>query len=120
MSWVKVLSEDELPEGARQIVELSGRAILLVNHKGDIYAVDNRCPHMGAPLVEGEVTEEGTIICPRHHSEFELSTGDVKAWSPWPPGLGRVVGAISREKGLPIFPTRVEEGNIWLALEESQ
>jgi len=96
MNWIEVLSQDQLPAGTRQAVELSGRAILLVNHKGDIYAVGNRCPHLGATLVEGEVAEEGTIICPRHRSEFELRTGDVKAWSPWPHGLGRVVGAISR------------------------
>jgi nitrite reductase/ring-hydroxylating ferredoxin subunit len=118
MNWIKVLPQDELPEDARQVVKAADRDILLINHQDQIHAVDNRCPHMGASLVRGEVTDEGTIICPRHHSAFDLHTGDVKDWSPWPPGVGRVLGTISRERALRVFPTKVEEGSIWVGLEE--
>jgi nitrite reductase/ring-hydroxylating ferredoxin subunit len=118
MDWIKVLAQDELPEGARQVVKVAGRDVLLVNHKGQIYAVDNRCPHMGAPLVQGKVTEDGALVCRRHHSAFDLRTGNVKDWAPWPPAVGRVLGAISREKALPVFPTKVEEGSIWVSPEK--
>jgi nitrite reductase/ring-hydroxylating ferredoxin subunit len=117
MNWIKVLSQDALPEGARQVVQVGEREVLLVNLKGQVYAVANRCPHMGAALAKGEVTDEGAIVCPRHRSAFDLRTGDVKEWSPWPPAVGRVLGAISREKALPVFPTRVEEGSIWIVVE---
>jgi nitrite reductase/ring-hydroxylating ferredoxin subunit len=118
MNWIEVLAQDELPEGARQVVKTAARDILLINHRGQIHAVDNRCPHMGASLARGEVTDEGTIICPRHHSSFDMHTGDVKDWAPWPPGVGRVLGTISRERALRVFPTKVEEGSIWVGLEE--
>jgi len=118
MDWIRVLTQDELPEGSRQVVNVTGRDVLLVNHKGQIYAVDNRCPHMGAPLVQGQVTKEGAIICRRHHSAFDLRTGNVKDWAPWPPAVGRVLGAISREKALPVFLTKVEEGSIWVSPEK--
>jgi nitrite reductase/ring-hydroxylating ferredoxin subunit len=119
MNWIEVLAQDELPEGARQVVKAAAREILLINHQGQIHAVESRCPHMGASLARGEVTDEDTIICPRHHSVFGLQSGDVKDWAPWPPGVGRVLGAISPETTLPVFPTKVEKGSIWVGLEET-
>ena len=118
MNWVKALSSSELPEGARQVVRIAERDVLLINLKGQVIAVDNRCPHMGASLALGRVTDDGTIICRRHHSTFDLRTGDVKAWAPWPPAVGRVLGVISREKPLPTFQTKVEDGSIWVSVEE--
>ncbi|MGK7878300.1 MAG: Rieske (2Fe-2S) protein [Xenococcaceae cyanobacterium] len=119
MSWTKVLPQDELGEGVRKVVKVGERNILLLKHEGQLYAVDNVCPHLKLPLKKGKVTEDGAIVCPWHRSAFDLCTGDVKKWSPWPPGVGKVMGLISREKALPIFPTRVEEGSIWVDLEKS-
>ncbi len=117
MNWTKVLPREELAEGQKLTVELAGRTILLLQHKGEIYAVNNTCPHMGASLGSGEVTDDGAIICPRHRSAFDLRTGAVKQWAPWPPVVGRVLGAVSKEKPLPVYWTKVEEGAIWLGLE---
>ena len=119
MDWVNVLSQSELPEGERRVVRVTERDVMLVNHQGHIYAVDNVCPHLGASLAKGVVTEDGAIICPRHHSAFDLRTGDVKEWSPWPPAVGRMLGVVSREKALRVYPTRLEENSIWVGLEGS-
>jgi len=118
MNWIKALPQDELLEGERRVVKLGGRSILLIHHQGQVYALASACPHMRLPLKGGKV-EEDTITCPWHHSGFDLRTGDVKAWSPWPPAVGRMLGALSREKALPVFPTKVEEGSIWVDLAEA-
>jgi nitrite reductase/ring-hydroxylating ferredoxin subunit len=118
MSWSKILPQADLPEGQRAVVEASGRPILIIHWKGEIYAVDNECPHMGASLEGGKVTEDGALVCPRHHSAFDLRTGDVKEWSPWPPGVGRVLGSVSKEKALPVYPTRIDEGSIWVSTQQ--
>jgi nitrite reductase/ring-hydroxylating ferredoxin subunit len=118
MNWVKVLPQEELADGQRRVVEVGGRPVLLLNHQGQLYAVENECPHMGASLENGEVTSDATLICPRHHSAFDLKTGAVKEWSPWPPGVGRVLGSISREKALPVYPTRLDQGSIWVGIED--
>lgn len=118
MNWTKVLPKEELTEDTKRTVEAAGRTILLVHHKGEIFAADNTCPHMGGSLVKGKLTAEGTVVCPRHHSVFDLRTGAVKDWAPWPPGVGRVLGAVSRERPLPVYPTKVEEGSIWVGVEE--
>jgi nitrite reductase/ring-hydroxylating ferredoxin subunit len=114
MSWTEVLPEEELPESGRTAVEVRGRTLLLIRHENEIYAGERACPHLRLPLERGKISEDGAIVCPWHHSAFDLESGDVKEWSPWPPGLGRVLGSVSREKTLPVFPTRVEDGKIWV------
>jgi nitrite reductase/ring-hydroxylating ferredoxin subunit len=112
------MDEKELVEGERQVVDVDGQSILLLRHKGRVYALASACPHMRLPLKGGKV-EDGTLVCPWHHSAFDLETGDVKDWSPWPPAVGRLLGAISREKALPVFPVRITEGSIWIERDEN-
>jgi nitrite reductase/ring-hydroxylating ferredoxin subunit len=116
MNWEAVLSEDDLPRGAKRVATVGGTEVLLVNHAGQIHAVANRCPHLQAKLVKGEVTEDGGIVCPRHHSVFDLLTGSVRDWVPWPPLVGRALGALSSEEVLTVYPTKVESGSIWVAI----
>jgi nitrite reductase/ring-hydroxylating ferredoxin subunit len=49
---------------------------LAVYHVGtEFHACADRCPHAGATLSEGEV-EGGVVTCPRHGSQFVVSTGE--------------------------------------------
>jgi nitrite reductase/ring-hydroxylating ferredoxin subunit len=116
MEWLKALAEDDLAEGERQVIQIDDQSILLIQYQGRIYAVVSTCPHMGAPLKDAKITDH-TLTCPRHHSAFDLDTGDVKEWSPWPPAVGRMLGALSRQKALKTFPTKVEDGAIWIGVE---
>jgi nitrite reductase/ring-hydroxylating ferredoxin subunit len=117
MRWEKVLQETELPEGRRQVVKVGDRDVLLLRTAGAIHAVGSACPHMRLPLKRGRLTEDGGLVCPWHRSEFDLATGEVRQWVPWPPGVRKVLEPISRGNTLPVFPTRVEDGAIWVGLE---
>lgn len=86
MNWIRVLTREDLPPGTRRVSHVADREILLINHQGEIYAVGNRCPHMQASLESGQVTATGEIVCPRHRSVFDLESGNVEDWVPWPPG----------------------------------
>jgi nitrite reductase/ring-hydroxylating ferredoxin subunit len=120
MNWIEVLSKDDLPPGTRSVSNVAGKEVLLINHGGEIHAVGARCPHMRDDMKDGEVTENGFIVCPRHHSVFDLETGAVQEWVPWPPVVGRALGAISQEKPLPVYPTKVEQDSIWVGIEASE
>ncbi len=49
--------------------------IALYHIRGELFAVEDRCPHAGATLSEGEV--DGSIVtCPRHGSQFDVCTGE--------------------------------------------
>ncbi|MBD2339004.1 Rieske (2Fe-2S) protein [Calothrix sp. FACHB-156] len=117
MNWIKVLPENELPPNDRKVVKVEQRAILLVHHNNQIYALENSCPHMKLPLKKGKITDNGAIVCPFHRSAFDLATGNPTEWITFPPGINKIMGMISKEKSVPVFPTRVEEGNIWVGLQ---
>jgi nitrite reductase/ring-hydroxylating ferredoxin subunit len=116
MNWIKTLPENELPEGERKVIKAGGQSILLIHEVGQIHAIASACPHMRLPLKGGKI-EDHTITCPWHHSAFDLQTGDVKEWSPWPPAVGKMLGALRREHALPVYPTKVEDGMIWVGVE---
>ncbi len=48
--------------------------ILVVHDGGRLFALDNRCPHLGFPLNQGSV-EDGILTCHWHHARFDLSSG---------------------------------------------
>ena len=116
MAWIKALAAETLAPGTRQIVKLEEQSLLLLNESGNIYAINNICPHLKLPLKKGKVTADGRIVCPWHRSEFDLETGEVKDWCPFPPVVGNVLGKISTEKTLGVFPTRIEDGQILVDL----
>ncbi len=116
MTWINVLVESDLPEGERRIVKAGEHDVLLLRHAGRIFATGRKCPHMGVSLKRGEV-QDGALVCPLHRSTFDLETGAVRTWTPWPPGIGKVFAALSDEKPLPVFPTKIEDGNIWVEIQ---
>ncbi len=80
----------EVPPGTRKLVDAGRRPIVVFNVEGRLYAVSNRCPHAGGPLVAGklvglvEACEPGAyrysrrneiLKCPWHGWEFDLATG---------------------------------------------
>jgi nitrite reductase/ring-hydroxylating ferredoxin subunit len=72
--FVQTLSLAELKEAAVKTVQLDGHTLALYYVNGRVYAVDNRCPHMGFPLNRGSV-KDGILTCHWHHARFDLETG---------------------------------------------
>lgn len=56
------------------VVNLEGQGIALFAYDGRVYAVDNRCPHMGFPLHRGTL-KDGILTCHWHHARFDLASG---------------------------------------------
>tara|TARA_B100001063_G_C16501169_1_gene422120 strand:- start:296 stop:610 length:315 start_codon:yes stop_codon:yes gene_type:complete len=97
-SWQDICSLDDLRPDNRIVIPISGISLLLVNVNGELFAVENLCPHDGGELKEGSI--EGTeVICPRHGARFCLRTGEVLA----PPATEDIDSFPTRIKG-----TRIE------------
>jgi 3-phenylpropionate/trans-cinnamate dioxygenase ferredoxin subunit len=95
---------DELPPGARRIVEWEDLEIGVFNCNGSILAIEDRCSHDDGPLAEGEFDQAAcTVECPRHGSLFDLRTGRPMTLPAYVP--------------VDTFPVRIEDGLIKLEVE---
>jgi len=71
---VRAASLAELRASGRLVVHLDRHTLCLFADGDQVYAVDNRCPHMGFPLHRGTLCH-GILTCHWHHARFDLSTG---------------------------------------------
>ncbi len=108
LEWIKVAEEADLPEGKIKTVTARTKSICLVHFEGQWVAMDNHCPHQGAPLGEGsiEVGKKGEcwIRCPWHGWDFHPLTGK-------PPGKGL------KDSGQKLYPLENRDGNLYVGLE---
>jgi nitrite reductase/ring-hydroxylating ferredoxin subunit len=101
---VDVCSEDELDRSGRLVVHLSDPPIdvLVIRTRRQVFAVENRCPHLGVSLDGGNVRGR-TITCTTHGRRFDLVSGRCAS------GSGR--------PGRPLLTllTWLDGGRVWLA-----
>src|SRR5258705_10836012 len=65
-----------LPEGSVGRITDGDLDVLVAHTPAGIGAVDDRCPHMSAPLSIGSL--EGCVVaCPLHEGQFDLCSGEV-------------------------------------------
>jgi 3-phenylpropionate/trans-cinnamate dioxygenase ferredoxin component len=74
MALRRVCSKSELSPGRARRIEDPPLAVFNVN--GTFLAIRDVCTHEDAPLSEGQVLEDETVVCPRHGACFSLRTGE--------------------------------------------
>src|SRR4051812_47865536 len=72
--FVRACSLAELRAKGRLVLHGRHSPILVVHDGGRVFALDNRCPHMGFPLDRGSV-EDGILTCHWHHARFDVASG---------------------------------------------
>ena len=136
--FVAALSVADLPPGSMRRVTFGDLDILITHSEAGLAAVDDRCPHMSAPLSLG--TLEGCILgCPLHDGRFDLATGKVDrmpntggllpegtyvpVWTPEgkepktdPPGPKSEARRLTRVRFLRYYPLRIRDGIIEVAV----
>ncbi len=80
MEWIKVFSSngemrERLKEGTPQHLMVNSQSICMVLWKGELRAVENKCPHNGESLSKGKMNYLGEVICPLHGYRFNLKNG---------------------------------------------
>jgi nitrite reductase (NADH) small subunit len=76
--WVRLCGLAEAPAvGQLKAAEVNGVSVCLANVAGELSALDNCCPHRGAPLAEGWL-EGQSVVCPWHSWTFSLKTGEAE------------------------------------------
>ncbi len=72
--FVTVARAADVKPGHPLTVSVEGRELALFNVDGIVYALENACPHQGAPLADGWV-EGTTVTCTWHAWCFNLTDG---------------------------------------------
>jgi pyruvate oxidase len=72
-AWFKI-DPGELEVDRLTTVVAAGRAICVTRTTNGYGVLDNRCPHQGGPLGDGQI-ENGYVICPWHGYEYNPCTG---------------------------------------------
>ena len=95
--FVRACSLAELQAKGRLVLHGRHSPILVVYDGGRVFALDNRCPHMGFPLDRGSV-EDGILTCHWHHARFDLASGcTFDLWA----------------DDVPTCPVEVRDGEVW-------
>ncbi len=76
--WVAAAAADELKVNQMKLLHVNGRRVVLARTDAEYCAFDDHCTHRGGPLADG-VLACGTVTCPWHGSQFDATTGAVKA-----------------------------------------
>lgn len=136
--WTRLLDARELQPGGMRRVTLGDLDVLLAHTTAGIVAVDDRCPHMSAPLSLGQL--DGCVVaCPLHEGRFDLASGNAvqmpttgcldpdgsyhSTWSPSgreakvdPPGLKAEARRLTRVRRFRYYPVRIVDGVIEAAI----
>lgn len=136
--FVATFPARDLPRGAMRRVTFGDLDIVVAHTSAGLTAIDDRCPHMSAPLSIGEL--DGCLLaCPLHSGQFDLATGlptrmpttgglDADGgyhptWAPEgrepkpdPPGRKSESRRLTRVRRIRYYPVRVVEGVIEVAV----
>jgi len=135
-----MLAVDELPPGTMRRISRGDLDLLLVHTDKGVFATEDRCPHMGAPLSIG-VLDGCIIACPLHEGRFDLDSGDPArmpttggldpdgayhpTWSPTgrdpkvdPPGTKAEARRLTRVRRFRYYPVRIVDDRIEVAISD--
>ncbi|MCQ6562142.1 Rieske (2Fe-2S) protein [Paenibacillus mendelii] len=77
LDWIQACTLEELQEKGVTVIK---GAIAVFYYEDRVYAVDNRCPHLGFPLHKGSLCD-GILTCHWHHARFDICSGGTL--DPW-------------------------------------
>ncbi len=98
--WIFTIEEDKLQENSMNTFFPKGIPVLIVKKNNKIYAVSNKCPHLGCPL-SGGTLEDHIIKCLCHDWKFDLTTGEFLS---------------SSEIKIPTYQYKIQEGKLFLRI----
>lgn len=101
MTWYRVGRVDDIPRlGSRVIETPIGNVAVFRTATGEVFALDDRCPHRGGPLSQG-IVHGRQVTCPLHGWKVHLDTGR----------------AVAPDEGCTASrPVEVRDGHIYISL----
>lgn len=115
MGFEFVCEDDALSTGDKKTFKINDQKILIIKTNSGVFATQAKCPHLGAPLVKGDLLDDDTLQCKFHRAEFNLKTGKAEQWACFPPGI-QALNFFRGEKNLVTYETKIEDGKILVSI----
>jgi len=106
--WQIVANLNELKEKKMLRIEVETSAILLTYHNDHVFAMSDKCPHMGASLAKGTLAN-GIVTCASHHAQIDVTNGKLVS-NP------KILFMKMPSKNAKTYQVKVEENNILIEL----
>ena len=106
----KVCSLSALKEKGKMRVLVNERPILIALVGEKVYAINDKCPHKGAPLSPG-ILEGGIIQCKEHGLKIDVTTGMVV-----PSTKAKILVPNSDAQSVRTFKASVEAGQVYIEI----
>jgi nitrite reductase (NADH) small subunit len=109
----------EIPPGSMRFIEAGKFGVGVYNVRGEYHALNNYCPHMGAPLCLGQVT--GVAIADSPGRKQWIRDGEIVAcpWHGWKFGIGDGESITKPARRIKKYPVKVRDGNVILEMSDS-
>lgn len=79
LEWISVGHVNDVPYLGSRVIKTSGVDIAVFkNSHGKIFALEDKCPHLGGPLSQG-IVHGTSVSCPLHNWDISLESGAAKA-----------------------------------------
>jgi len=100
-NWHRLGPAEQLAGKTLQQLKIGKLAIALSYREGEFGAISGVCNHVGGPLGDGTLSEDGYVICPWHNWQFQRLTGEAR------PGIPAAV---------PRHEVKLENGEVFVNL----
>ncbi|MFH1327402.1 MAG: Rieske (2Fe-2S) protein [Candidatus Bathyarchaeota archaeon] len=72
---VRLANVSEIQEDKPQAFKVDGEEVFVINFQGQLYAIENRCTHLGCILSNFYSLDGKEITCKCHLARFDITTG---------------------------------------------
>ncbi len=104
-NWTQIIALQEIPRlGSRVVKTDTMNVAVFRTAKDEVFALRDACPHKGGPLSQG-IVHGTSVTCPLHNWKIDLASGEA---------LGPDEGCTN------VFPTKIEDGIVYLGLHEQE
>lgn len=100
--YIKVAQIHEIPGISGKRININGKIIALFKNKNSVFAIRNSCPHQGAELSEGHISDSN-VVCPLHGWQFNLKTGSFSG---------------NENIRIPTYKVKVENDEVYILLDD--
>ena len=106
--WKNLATLSEVKDKQMLKVESEEKAILLTYYKGNVYAMNDKCPHMGTSLATGSFND-GVVTCRSHHTMIDITNGEIV-------GKAKILFLKMPVKDATTYPVKIEGDNVLVDL----